>query len=347
MEIIWFCLVAVMIAMYVVLDGFDIGAGIVSLFIAEGKEEKEQVVQSIAPVWDGNEVWLLASGGVLYFAFPKLYASAFQGFYLPLIIVLWLLMFRGLSIELRHQMDNPTWSPFWDTAFGVASLLLAIFFGAALGNVVRGVPLDDRGDFFLPLWTNWNVGVDVGILDWYTVLVGVLAALTLTMHGCLWVALKTEGPLSERARRASRAVFFGVLFLTAAVTVASFAIQPALTEAFAARPWGYIFPILAVAGLIGVLMFGRYPEGEMKAFLSSGLFIIGMLTSAVQGLFPYVMPATTGAEMGLTAFSAAAPAKGLAIGFAWWIPGMLLAAGYFFFTYKRLAGKIKLGEAGH
>jgi cytochrome bd ubiquinol oxidase subunit II len=347
MEAIWFCLVAVMIAMYVVLDGFDIGAGIVSLFVAKSKEEKNQVIQTIAPVWDGNEVWLLAAGGVLYFAFPKLYASAFQGFYLPLMIVLWLLMFRGLSIELRNYMDNPTWTPFWDFAFGAASLLLAIFFGAALGNVVRGVSLNARGDFFLPLWTDFTVGMDVGILDWFTILVGLLAASTLMMHGALWVALKTEGEISERARKASRAVFFVVAVLTAGVTIAAFAVQPALSQAFADRPWGYIFPLLAVAGLVGVLMFGRYPEGEIKAFLSSAAYIIGMLTSAVQGLFPYVLPATTGEEYGLTAYSAAAPAYGLMIGFAWWIPGMLIATAYFVFTYKRLSGKIKLGEMLH
>ncbi len=347
METIWFCAVAIMIAMYVVLDGFDIGSGIVSLFVARDKEERQQVIQSIAPVWDGNEVWLIAGGGVLYFAFPKLYASSFQGFYLPLMMVLWLLMFRGLSIELRNHLNNPTWTPFWDFTFGGASLLLAVFFGAALGNVVRGVPLDTRGDFFLPLWTNFNVGADVGILDWYTVLVGVFATLTLAMHGALWVTMKTEGPLAERARNVSRVFFFGVLVFTVLVTIASFAIQPALGQAFAERPWGYIFPLLAIAGLVGVLMFGRHEEGEVRAFLSSCVFILGMLTSVAQGVFPYVLPAVTQPENSLTVFNAAAPAKGLAIGFAWWIPGMILATGYFVFTYKRLAGKIKLGEAGH
>jgi cytochrome d ubiquinol oxidase subunit II len=347
METIWFCLVAVMIAMYVVLDGFDIGAGMISLLVARGKAERRAVIQSIAPVWDGNEVWLLAGGGVLYFAFPKLYASSFQGFYLPLMMVLWLLMFRGLSIELRNHLDNPTWVPFWDFLFGMASLLLAVFFGAALGNVVRGVPLDERGDFFLPLWTNFNVGADVGILDWYTVLVGVLAALTLLMHGSLWVTLKTEGGLSERARGAGRMAWLGVAAMTVIVTLASFAIQPALRKAFEDRPWGYIFPALALAGLAGVFLWQRQPGGEVRAFLSSCLFIIGMLTSATQGVFPNVLPAVSGADRSLTIYNAAAPAYGLAIGFAWWIPGMIIAAGYFFFTYRRLAGKVKLEAAGH
>src|SRR5450759_561604 len=142
METIWYCLVAVMIAVYVVLDGFDLGAGIVHLFVARTEGERRAVLGSIGPVWDGNEVWLLTGGGVLYFAFPALYASAFSGFYLPLMMVLWLLILRGIAIEFRNQISNALWTPFWDGVFSLASGLLAIFFGAALGNVVRGVPMD-------------------------------------------------------------------------------------------------------------------------------------------------------------------------------------------------------------
>ena len=142
METIWFCLVAVMIAVYVVLDGFDLGAGIVHLFVARTDAERRAVLGSIGPVWDGNEVWLLAGGGTLYFAFPALYASSFSGFYLPLMIVLWLLILRGISIEFRNHIQSLVWQPLWDAVFAGASALLAIFFGAALGNVVRGVPLD-------------------------------------------------------------------------------------------------------------------------------------------------------------------------------------------------------------
>src|ERR1022692_2639632 len=178
METTWYCLVAVMIAVYVVLDGFDMGAGIVHLFVARTEGERRAVLGAIGPVWDGNEVWLLAVGGTLYFAFPALYAASFSGFYLPLMIVLWLLILRGISIELRNHIDSLVWKPFWDVVFGGASTLLAIFFGAALGNVVRGVPLDDANEFFLPLWTNFGIGREVGILDWYTVLVAVAAFAT-------------------------------------------------------------------------------------------------------------------------------------------------------------------------
>src|SRR5208282_93540 len=161
---LWFCLVAAMIAVYVVLDGFDLGAGILHLFVARTDAERRTVLASIGPVWDANEVWLVAGGGTLYFAFPALYASSFSGFYLPLMMVLWLLILRGISIEFRNHIDSLVWKPFWDAVFGGASALLAIFFGAALGNVVRGVPLDDANEFFLPLWTNFGIGREVGIL---------------------------------------------------------------------------------------------------------------------------------------------------------------------------------------
>src|SRR5215471_1880100 len=145
MLFVWFWLVAVMITAYVVLDGFDLGAGVLHLFIAKTDEERRTVIRTIGPVWDGNEVWLVAAGGVLYFAFPLLYASGFSGFYLPLMMVLWLLILRGTSVEFRNHIESAVWIPFWDFVFSMSSLLLAIFFGAALGNVVRGVPLDGSG----------------------------------------------------------------------------------------------------------------------------------------------------------------------------------------------------------
>ena len=158
METLWFCLIAAMLAAYVVFDGFDLGAGILHLALARTDDERRLVLRSIGPVWDGNEVWLIAAGASLLLAFPPLYASAFSGFYLPLMIVLWLLMLRGIAIELRNHIDSPVWRPLWDVTFGLSSLLLVLFFGVALGNVVRGVPLDPHGRFFVPLWTNLRPG---------------------------------------------------------------------------------------------------------------------------------------------------------------------------------------------
>src|ERR1700683_3421995 len=141
METVWFCLVAIMLAVYVLLDGFDLGAGAIHLLVAKTNEERRQVLASIGPVWDGNEVWLIAAGGTLYFALPARYASSFSGFYLPLIMVLWLLIVRGISIEFRNRIRSAVWDPMFDFLFCASSLLLAVFYGAALGNVVRGVPL--------------------------------------------------------------------------------------------------------------------------------------------------------------------------------------------------------------
>src|SRR6266436_6057675 len=214
MGTIWFWLVAIMIATYVLLDGFDLGAGAIHLFVAKTDDERRQVLASIGPVWDGNEVWLIAAGGTLYFAFPSLYSSSFSGFYLPLMMVLWLLILRGIAIEFRSHIDSPVWKPLWDAVFGAASALLSIFFGAALGNVIRGVPLDQKGEFFLPLWTNFGVKGEVGILDWYTIAVGLLAYVTLTQHGALWVAWKTQGEVQRRSRHVARVAWWIVGALT-------------------------------------------------------------------------------------------------------------------------------------
>lgn len=330
METLWFCLVAWMITMYVILDGFDIGAGIVHLWIARSDGERRAVLRSIGPVWDGNEVWLIAGGGTLYFAFPGLYASSFAGFYLPLMVVLWLLMMRGLSIEFRNHLESPTWKPLWDVAFCGSSTLLAIFFGAALGNVVRGVPLSTTGEFFLPLWTDFSVSADPGVLDWYTILVGLFALATLTMHGALWLKLKTTADLEARATRTARLAWWGVAAFTVIVTAITFRIQPQVLRNFADYPWGAIFPLLALGGLVWA----------RKSFYGSCAFIAGMLTSAAFGLFPYVLPSISRPELGLTIYNTAAGSYGLQIGLAWWIPGMLLASTYAFFLYRRFAGKV-------
>jgi len=339
METLWFVLVAATLTVYVVLDGFDLGAGIVSLFVARDEEERSRVIESIAPFWDGNEVWLLAGGGTLYFAFPVLYASSFQGFYLPLMMVLWLLMLRGIAIEFRHHVSNPMWRPVWDLAFGGASALLAIFYGAALGNVVRGVPLDQSAEFFLPLWTDWTPGANPGVLDWYTVSVGALTFAALALHGGLWVAAKTGGELNTRAARFARMTGIAVATLVALVTWASFSIQPQLARGFAARPWLAVFPALAIAGLAGTFAL----RGETTRFGASCVFLLGMMTSAAAGVFPFVLPSSTDPSLSLTVFNTAAAGYGLRVGLWWWLPGVALAGFYMAFLYRRFAGKVESG----
>jgi cytochrome bd ubiquinol oxidase subunit II len=350
MEILWLVIVAFMITMYVVLDGFDLGAGALHLHVAREESERRSVIRSIGPVWDGNEVWLLAAGGVLFLAFPALYASSFSGFYLPLVIVLWLLILRGLSIELRNHIDTVVWKPFWDAVFCGASALLAVFFGAALGNVIRGVPLEPSGFFFLPLWSDFGFGPhglsspEGGILDWYTILVGGLALLTLLQHGALWLVLKTEGELRGRSLRVADLVWWGVVALAIVVTLATFRIQPQIAINFQSAPWGYLFPLAAMVGLIGA----RFLRGsERGAFLASCLYIFGMMSSAAFGIFPYVLPSSVSPGLGLTVYEVATSPYGLRVGLMWWIPGMVLVAGYFIYTYRRFAGKVRLDEGGY
>jgi cytochrome d ubiquinol oxidase subunit II len=226
MLLTWYLLVALMMTAYVVLDGFDLGIGVLHLFVARTEEEREGLLRVIGPVWDGNEVWLLAGGGTLYFAFPLLYASGFSGFYLPLMIVLWLLIGRGIGIELRGHMESRVWRGMFNGSFGIASALLTVMFGAALGNVIRGVPLQRDGFFFLPLWTDWNVGPSPGILDWYTVIAGVVALVALALHGAHYAALKTSGEINLRARRAAARLFPALVLLTAISLAATLVIRP-------------------------------------------------------------------------------------------------------------------------
>jgi cytochrome bd ubiquinol oxidase subunit II len=344
MASLWFWIVAVMVTTYVVLDGFDLGAGAIYLLAAKTDEERRRVLRAIGPVWDGNEVWLLAAGGTLYFAFPQLYASSFSGFYLPLMIVLWLLMLRAIGIEFRAHLDNPVWQGFFDVIFSVSSILLAVFFGAALGNVVRGVPLDSTGYFFEPLWTTFKLGSQVGILDWYTVLIGGMALVTLTAHGSYYVALKTDADLGRRARGFALLCWPLQFFLTVSAMVATYFIRPDIMTNYGDHPIGILVPIVVVSSL--AVMLWANPQGKEKlAFLASSLYIVGMMVGAAFALYPVVLPARDH-RYDLTIYNTAAASHGLSVGLVWWTFAAVLALAYFAFVYRMFRGKVQLGE-GH
>jgi len=341
-------IVAVMVAMYVLLDGFDIGAGAVHLLIAKNDRERRTVLRAIGPVWDGNEVWLLAVGGTLYFAFPLLYASSFSGFYLPLIMVLWLLMLRGIGIEFRSHLHDELWSSAFDVVFSIASVLLAIFFGAALGNVVRGVPLNADGYFFEPLWTNFRVGSDNGILDWYTLMMGVVALVTLIVHGSLYLATKTEGDINGRARRVASVLWPVQALLTVLSLLATLSIRPGILTNFGKWPVGYLIPVL-VAGSLIYLFLAERRKNDRGAFLASCGYIVGMLVGAAFALYPMVLPASTDPAYSLTIYNTATGEHGMRVGFVWWGIGMVMATGYFVFVYRMFRGKVRIeeGATGH
>jgi len=351
METLWFMIVAAMVTAYVVLDGFDLGAGVIYLGAGKTPSERQKIMRAIGPVWDGNEVWLLAAGGTLYFAFPLLYASSFSGFYLPLMMVLWLLMLRGIGIELRAHMDNPVWRGFFDVVFCASSILLCIFFGAALGNVVRGVPLGPDQYFFAPLWTNFRVnygtaGTNNGILDWYTVLTGVIALVALTAHGSLYVAVKTEDDLNRRARVIAKWIWPLQLLLTVVGLIATVSIRPAVLDNYRQNAVGFVIPVL-VFGSLAVMMHGMLRRADKPAFLASAVYIIGMLVGAAFALYPVVLPASTDPARNLTIYNTAAGHHGLTVGLAWWILGMILAVGYFVFLFRMFKGKVRLEGEGY
>jgi cytochrome d ubiquinol oxidase subunit II len=297
-------------------------------------------------VWDGNEVWLLAGGGTLYFAFPLLYASAFSGFYLPLMIVLWLLVLRGVSLELRNHIDVGVWLALLDGVFGLSSALLTIFFGAALANVLRGVPLQADGYFFLPLWTNWRPGVSPGILDWYTVIGGLVALVALTLHGALWLAIKVSGDLAKRACSLINPLLALVSLLTIVSLIATIAVRPASLDNYYHYPFTFIVPVGVLACLAGIWFFNRNHQ-PVKAFLSSSVYLFFMLAGACWGVYPTLLPATTGADRDITLGRALSGPHTLSVGLAWWIFGMTLAIGYFVFVYSHFKGKVDADSAGH
>jgi cytochrome d ubiquinol oxidase subunit II len=340
LETVWFVLAAVMVTVYVVLDGFDLGAGILHFRVGHDERERAMVLRSIGPVWDGNEVWLISTGGVLVLAFPALYAESFSGFYLPLMLVLWLLIGRACAIELRHQIESPAWTPFWDRVFQFSSVGLAVCFGAALGNVVRGVPFDEEGRFFEPLWTDMTrTKGATGVLDWYTILVGVTSLAALAMHGGAWLAVKLEGEPQARARAAVRGWWYAVVVASVVVTVATFAVQPHVPTRLAENLWLHVFPLLGVAGLVGAFVFVR--RGRDRAtFYATSTYLVGMLSSAAFGLYPYVLPSSTDPTRGMTVVSARAGETALRTGLWWWVPGIALAITYQAWAYRRFRGKV-------
>jgi cytochrome bd ubiquinol oxidase subunit II len=339
MGFVWFWIVAVMVAAYVVLDGFDIGVGILYPFLARREEDRRVMVRSIGPVWDGNEVWLLAGGGTLYFAFPLLYASAFSGFYLPLMIVLWLLIGRGISIELRMHVDNAVWRSFFDGLFFLSSALLAIFLGAALANVIRGVPLGADEYFFLPLWTNWRVGAHPGILDWYTVIGGLVAFVALAVHGALYLATKVTGDLEERARQIAGKGWFALCAVTAVSLPATVMVRRSTLDNYIHYPVLFVIPVLVVLSL-GMMKVFSSSAKHFKAFLSSCLYLTIMLVGACAGLYPTVLPSSSDAAADITIAKALSGSYATHVGLIWWSFGMLLAIGYFSVTYTMFRGKV-------
>jgi cytochrome d ubiquinol oxidase subunit II len=333
----WFVFLALMITIYVVLDGFDLGVGALHRLVGRSEAEREEAISAIGPIWNGNEVWLIAGGGVLFLAFPKAYAAAFSGLYVGLILVLWLLIGRGLGIELRHQVDSPLWRTACDTVFWLASAALAGVFGVALGNVVRGVPLGPDGYFHLPLFD---------ILNWYALLVGLFGLVVLSAHGASFLAAQVDGELARRARHWARRLWWGELALVAGLAWPTYHVRHAMLTSFGDHPWRIVFPALALGALLTMLLWQRRGAWR-RAFAASSLFIAGLLTTMAAGLYPYVLPSRAGEPFGLTVGNAASSRHALTIAAYWWPVGIVLALVYFAVAYRLfLRGPLWGGRAG-
>lgn len=350
MEIFWYVVLIGMLAVYVILDGYDFGAGIIHLFFAKKEEDKKLITKSIGPFWDANEVWLIAAGGLLFFAFPTLYASAFSGFYLPLIMILWLLIFRAIGLELREQVHHPMWHSIWDKAFGVASLLLALFFGLALGNVVRGVNLGDVENgistcepqyFFLPLWNStFSPTIEhLGVIDWFTLLVGVVSVLSLTIHGANWIILKTNSELKVTLKSAIVKMNVVLLVLVVLSVILLHYVVSNPFSNFIKYPWLILFPLLLLAGLFGQFAVQKFKK-EGTGFLLSSAFLLGGVVSSALVIFPKLLPSNNTINPSLTLYNTITDAYALSVGFNWFVIGLFLVILYFVIQHRVFKGKM-------
>lgn len=341
-EILWFVIVVTVFAVYAVLDGFVFGAGIIYPFVARTDAERRLVLNAIGPVWKGNEVWLVAGGGLLFLAFPKAFAAGFSGFYLALNLVLWSLILRGMSMALWSHFHNSLWRDFWDAIFAAASLLLAVVFGAALGNLIRGVPLTSDGQFFAALWTTFTPGPQPGILDWFTVLVGVFTVAIFTVHGANYLRVKTDEAIHDRASRIADASVWSVILLAMVAIPTAPSVQPSLWDRYDEHPVGFVLPLMAVAALITALYCRRRWDGAV--FFSWILFILGTLGSVAWGLFPNLLIATEDPAYSLTIYNSAASSYGLRVGLVWFSIGISLIIAYTVWVYMSFRGKVERGS---
>ena len=357
MEIVWYIIIAVVLSVFFVLDGYDFGAGIIHLFFAKSESDKEVVAKSAGLFWDSNEVWLVAAGGMLFMAFPTFYASVFSGFYLPLIIVLWLIVFRAIGLEFRNQFAYQMWKDIWDKAFGISSLLLALFFGMALGNVIRGVNLGgvengvstyEAHYFFLPLWNGNFSPLDVhpGVVDWFTVIIGTIAVVVLSIHGANWIILKTNASINERLK----SVVFNLNIVLFVLTILSLCIwhliNPNPFKNFIDKPFLIVFLMIYLTGLFG-LFFVKKMKKDSVNFMFSTLVIVGGITSSLASMFPIILPSTNTINDSLTIYNTSTSEYGLSVAMGWGIIGFILLFVYMIVQKRLMKGKIDNMDYGH
>ncbi len=329
----WFFLIGLLLAGYAVLDGFDLGAGILSLFTKKEKDRRI-VMNSIAPVWDGNEVWLLTGGGAMFAAFPPVYATVFSGFYLAFMLLLFALIMRAVSFEFFSHSETPGWRSFWYGAFGVGSLVPAILYGAAVGNILRGLPVTAEGTL--------NISF-LGMLNPYSLLVAVLGLFMFIVQGTLYVAVKSEGELQQRAARFASSAWVIYVVLYIAATVATYFVSPFLFEGLLGNPLFWVFFLLLLAAIV-YNPIAQKAANYKHAFLASSVTIVAMIGLAGISLFPRLVPSSIDLAYSLTAYNASSTPRTLSTMFVIALIGMPIVLTYTTLVYRIFKGKVVLTD---
>jgi len=337
----WYAVVSFMLIIYIVLDGRNFGAGMLHWFVARTPEERRQVIAAIGPLWSWHEVWLVGFGGTLVAIFPRLMASAFAGYYLALFLIVWCLILRGISIEVGGHINDRLWQTYWDFIFVCSNFLLAILFGAAAGNVARGVPLNADGNFSMAFFTDFNVRGHVGLLDWYTVSIAILATVVLAAHGATYLTLKTEGPVHDRSEKFGKYLWIASVPLLFLILVESRIVRPDLPGRAWSNPFWWLGLIITVVSII-CLVSGLTGHRERRAFLASNFLIVGLLATGAAAIFPVMLHSTLAPENSLTAYAVASSSTTLLRASFWWPIGFALAVFYFVFISRRYAGKVSV-----
>ncbi|MFC1782313.1 cytochrome d ubiquinol oxidase subunit II [Planctomycetota bacterium] len=336
LQIIWYMLFFVLIIGYAILDGFDLGVGILHLF-ARDKKERQISINAIAPFWDGNEVWLLTAGGALFAAFPPVYATLFSSLYLPFMLLLFALIFRAVAIEFRGQVADVRWVRVWDITFGLASALPALLLGVALGNVLRGLPLDENMVF---------TGSFPGLLNPYALLAGVLSLVIFTMHGAAYLSVKTDGPLQLRMQKWISRCWVTFIALQIVLVVYSFFEAKFLFENMLKNPFFWLFFLLLWASTVYIPIANKAGQ-HLRCFLASSAAILCLLSLAAVGLFPRMIPSITNLDYSLTIYDASSTQRTLTVMLVIALVGMPIVIAYTAFIYRVFKGKAEAAAGYH
>lgn len=336
LNVVWYVLFIGIIAAYVILDGFDLGVGMLHPLVPRSDEERRMSLNSIGPVWDGNEVWLVVGGGVLFAAFPEVYATLASGFYPVLMLVLAFLILRAVSIEFRSKRPSSVWRAFWDWVFGVASLMLALLLGVAFGNIVQGVPIDAQHSIrFSPL----------DLVQPYALLVGVTAVAMLGQHGAIYLALKTEGELQRRARRAVGWLTGIFIVLVALTALATALYQPHIVSWYR-QIWPLALPLAALLAIANDVRENRRGR-EQAAFLWSSAGIGLLLASVGFAQYPAVLTSSLNSAYSLTVANSMSSQQTLTVMLIMAAIGIPLVLTYTAGVYWLFRGKVSLGERSY